>query len=186
MSQRLNKSNRSAIVTRALAVAFGQERAALALREQELARACYDDLFKPTTQAALAEVPEGWLYKTNGLCLNHAGQRHTLALSEALPVPYERHWDTVGVVSRADLRDALDLLLADMADLKERRRRAAAALTGLLSSVATVERLREVWPEGEPYYREVAGAAPAAALPAIRIAEINALLHLETASIAAS
>ena len=176
---------RTIIRKAAVEASFASAQGEMAEAEASLAREAYEATFPAEVQALVAAVPENWFRKDPCLNFNVGGLRIRLETGgEGLPVPYQSaagggyhcHAE-IGVIERGDLCDRIQSHAKAKDDLRDKIQRAGRNLDALLSSISTVNKLKEFWPEGEPFYGRFLGAK-APSLPAIRFAEVNAVLGL--------
>lgn len=177
---RMTLVQREKIVKRAIKAAFDKETAALAKREDALARRCYAAIFPPKVRRAVASLPEAWFETTSKIRLNLCGKHIELDVSERLRVPHNGGWVRIGTLDNETLSEAVAALFADKKNLAERRARAEASAQAVVNSTTTFEKLREVWPEAEPHITDVEGTVEKKVpLPAAQISELNAMLGIK-------
>lgn len=184
MTMRLAQYTKDEIIRRAVKAAFEREEAKLKKAEDRLARLAYDAIIPKAEQKLAAQMPPHWLNSACTLNLNVAGQHISLTLEKASPIPmrpkdsggYNRH----GTILAGPLATEIDAHLAALADKKKRKDAAESALTQMLSSITTLKRLAEVWPEGRQFYKHLEGLT--AELPMIPVAKVNAMLGLKQAA----
>lgn len=182
---RLTNDLRAIIRDTAVRASFAERNAELARIENALAKEAYEATFGPEIRALVAQVPGAWFRKDACLNFNVGGLRIGLEVSgEGYPVPYQTAGghgyhchEEIGVIPAGDLCDRIQAHAKAKEDQRDKSKAAYRGLDALLSSVSSVKKLKEVWPEGEPFYgRFLDEKAPS--LPAIRFAEINQALGL--------
>ncbi|MDW9880507.1 hypothetical protein GOA90_25310 [Sinorhizobium meliloti] len=187
---KLTNYMRESIAGRAVSHAFDPKKEALAKAEDALAREAYAFTFPKAETDLIATVPENWFRRDPCLLFNVGGQSIVLNVAGAgLPVPYRsKHSDngsyrcnTVGVIPHGDLCDRIQKHAQAVEKYKEQRREAKRQVEAMLGSVTTTGKLKEVWPEGEQFYSKYDDVKPPS-LPAVRAAEVNAILGLGEAA----
>lgn len=173
MSKRVTKFARDGIVKRAIAAAFDARFAALADEEGALARRAWEEIVSPAERAALAKTPPRFLRREDRIFVRHEGMRFYLLHCE--PYPPATQDKNSYEISR-DVLDRYQDLDARLSELKDERTRAKMAVAALVQSATTIGKLRDLWPEGEPFYATLE-AAPVQ-LPAVTPARVNAMLGL--------
>ena len=190
-SVRLTNFDREDIRDRALKAAFETRNVDLAHREHALAKEAYEAVIPADERAKAAKLPENWLRRDPCLGFNVAGATVRLETGgEGFPVPfapkgtqkgsYDCH-NRLGVIPAGDLADRIMSLMADKEMLKEERRKARSALQAMLASINTTSKLGETWPEGRPFFGHLEAARDKAAVPSVRVAEVNNLLGIPEA-----
>lgn len=183
---RLTNDVRDAITLRAVTESFAARDEAIKQAEDQLAREAYALLFSEAETKAVAKVPENWFRRDQCLRFNAGGYSVRLSLiGEGLPVPYRAagsddggyYCHTLGSIPAGDLCDRIQAHATAVEALKRERGTAHRSVRTMLSGVTTIKQLRAAWPEGEPFFKPYEDA-PAAALPAVRVDEVNALLGL--------
>lgn len=183
---KLTKYSREAIARRAVAHAFDAKQEAIFANEDALAREAYALTFPAEELALVSTVPDNWFRLDACLRFNVGGQQIVLRLiGDGLPVPYRRlneeygsyGCNILGVIEHGDLCDRIQKHAQHAETVKNERRAALRATEAMLDAVTTTGKLKEIWPEGEPFYAQY-DDKPAPSLPAVRVDEINALLGL--------
>lgn len=186
---RLTNSTRESIAMTAIAHAFDPRAEGLAKAEDALAREAYGFLIPDAETKTVATLPDNWFRRDSCLRFNAGGYRVTLRTTgDALPVPYAPRGSSdrgygcneIGVIPHGDLADRIQDHVRAKETLKEERQKTYRQVLTMLGAVTTINRLKEVWPEGEPFFARYAESGPAS-LPAVRVNEINAALGLEAA-----
>lgn len=183
---RLTNYTREAIAEAALKAAFEPKKQALLTAEDALAREAYAAVFTPDEVKKAKALPANWLRRDPCLHFNVNGLRIELCtIEQHLPVPYqsksgERGYGChrqQGSISAGDLADRITAHAMAKEKLRDEKRDASNKLSAMLSSISTMNKLKETWPEGEQFYAQfmqVAAPLP----PAIRVDEINSALGL--------
>ncbi len=181
--QRLTNDVREAIANKAVAHAFDPRRAALAEEADTLGRAAYAVVFPKSETDKLASVPENWIRRDACLRFNVGGQHIKLNLvGDGVPVPYRINGyagyscSVLGSIPHGDLCDKIQKHAVAVEKLKDESKAARQQLMAMLAKVSTFKRLRDIWPEGAQFFAgyEISSAA----VPALRVDEINAMLGL--------
>lgn len=183
---RLTNEIREHISRQAVAAAFNQRFDAMAAAEDALAREAYADVFSEAERAMASQMPGYWLRRDPCLNFNAGGYRIKLCTTaDHLPVPYQGKGDdhgyhcrsSQGTIKDQDLSDRIRAHATAKEALSDEKKRVARSLSQMLQSVNSIKRLKEVWPEGQPFYARYL-ESKAFAPPAIRMDEINAALGL--------
>lgn len=190
---KLTNWHRDAIVREAVEKSFAQRFADRAQAEDVLAREAYGFVIPPHEQRLAAKLPENWLRRDACLRFNVEGQRIELdVLGGGLLVPYlpkgkeggspyGYNCNTLGAIPAGDLCDRIQAHALAGEKLKADRKAANSAVKAMVYSVTTIGKLREIWPEGEPFYGSIQSNAPTT-LPAIQAAKVNSMLGLPLAA----
>ncbi|SFJ68625.1 Nmad5 family putative nucleotide modification protein [Methylobacterium brachiatum] len=179
-SVRLTNQDRDNVVKAAIQASFTDRHRALKVEEDRLARRCYDAVFSEKVRKAVAVIPAGWLRADTCLRFNVGGMNIRLDVAgEGLRVPSQQwNCERLGNVADESLIAEVQAFLQARDGLKAEREKAQQSLKALLYSVTTLRALRDLWPEGEPFFRGLASKTGAPGLPAPQIAELNAMLGL--------
>lgn len=173
----LSTNTRNSISARAIEARFAAEFEDLRRQADALALRFYRMVF-PRDILALAEaLPEDWLRKDHCLKFRLGYRRISLNCAEGVLVPSKNYnCNELGGIDDAQTIADYEALENLNNDFKARREEARRAVDGMLASVRSLKHLREVWPEGAPYYDHLFRAP--ASLPAVTSANVNALLGL--------
>jgi len=182
---KLTNEMRDTIVAKAIAAAFDQRERDFAVAEDGLAREAYAQVYPAEVLKLANALPSNWLQYD--ICINYtaSGMRFTLrTVTNHLRVPYtvsgtssrychNSHGELVGeladrVVAHATAKDKAD----------QEKKQVKRQLQTMLSSITTLAKLKETWPEGASAYAHLSENKPYLP-PAIRTDEINALLGLK-------
>lgn len=179
-SVRLTNQDRDNVVKAAVEASFADRQQALKVEEDRLARRCYATVFSASVRKAAASIPSGWLPEDRVLRFNVGGLNIRLdVIGDALRVPAQHaHRERLGNVADEGLIAEVQAFLQARDGLKAKREKAQQSLKALLYSVTTLKALRDLWPEGEPFFRGLASKTGAPGLPAPQITELNAMLGL--------
>ena len=165
---------RRTIRERALKHAFGKRESDLIDARLVIGDAIYDHLVDDATRKALAKVPSDFIHKSTSNYVRIAG--HDCQVPFPTPRPVKRG-AFLGVIDGShDLAQDWNSVESDLKAVREERRLATAKIAGVLDSVTTLKRLRDVWPECEPFLHGLERTAPS--LPAVPVGDLNKLLGL--------
>ena len=199
MSTRLTISIREEISKAALAHRFADDVKALIDAKAEFAAAVYADLYSKADRQRMDELPDGWLENAENIGVQFGGKYTRIYFNGytygqiAQATDYRRE-DTKRVMSKhkggcAKVYEASHPLSTKHAEIeaKERDLREAYELakrqTGAaLSSVTTIKRLIETWPEIAPFAERYETEKPS--LPALPTQQLNKILDLPVAEAA--
>lgn len=177
-AKRLSKELRRTIAQRATAQANEKERKELEERSHEIGMRGYETIFDQEVRAMAAWMPAGWVSKDLCLRFNANGWDVKFTVKEAVPVPSSSGFGCHMLGSVAgDLGTEMQKLATDIKTFKEEGDSAYRKVLAMLNQFVTFKQLRENWPEGHQFYKDL-DADDVAKVPAVRIAEINALLGL--------
>lgn len=183
MTIRLTNDLRAAITAAAITNAFDKKKSLLEKVESELAIEAYKVVFSKNELDAVTKLPKNWVRYDECLRFNVAGQSITLNTRPGLAVPYSvagaRGYGChiLGVIESGELCDRIQKHAADKETYKAIRSSTQKKLEAMLNKITTLKKLREVWPEGVEFYQKYEEPKQAA-LPAIRMDEINVALGL--------
>lgn len=180
-SIRLTNMDRDSIISDAIKTSFRPRSEEIKRAEDALARRCYETVFPEKVRKQAAAMPKGWLALDNCLRFNVLGLDARLdVVGEGLPVPNRArgYCERLGSISDDALAAEVRTHLDAVEKLKADRRKATDTLKALIYSVTTVKALRDVWPEGEPFFGKLSPKDSGKRLPAPRVVELNAMLGL--------
>lgn len=189
MAIKLNQSNRASIIDKAMSVAFGHVDSAYEAKRVVVANRLYDHAFPADVVKRASALPVEWIAKADHLTLSRRGFRDRWETCDSKPnrelrFGKSRPWpnfvgDIFKIGDEHPLCADVDELVVACREIWGAKQQFKSNLTNLLHSVSTVEKLRQVWPEGEPYFPK---PAPVVALPvpADLAAKVNAMLTVVT------
>lgn len=175
---RLNMDDRRSIVKKAISARFDPPREQIEKDKEAFALRLYESAYPKKVKEWAAQAPKGWLHLDTCLRFNVSGHSIKLNISEGVPVPYNAGYcQQLIAINNDELRDEHMALDKRETDLKAERQSAEAQLTALLGRVSTLNRLKEIWPEGEPFFSHLA-PRDRVDVPAIQVSDINRLLGI--------
>ncbi len=186
---KLTNYMRETIANLAVAHTFDPRKAALDKAEDALAREAYASIYPEAELKKVNALPGNWFRPDACLRFNVGGLTIRLnVIGGGLPVPYRAkgekqggfHCNQLGVIPHGDLCDRIQAHATACEKYKEERTAAAKACAVMLSRVTTTAKLSEAWPEGEQFFKKFHDE-PKAALPMVRVDEVNSLLGLAAA-----
>jgi hypothetical protein len=163
MSLKLNKANREEIIAGCVKATFKQAESDLEALRTQLADAIYDAAHAEAEKIE-RKLPKGWVSEVSRIAISCSGftwnptrdpsQPHnTLKLSRSRLEP--RHSaDEYKIAAQHPLFDQAQTIVQMHGKLHDAKQALREQLNTLLYSVATVAKLREVWPEGAEYFPE--------------------------------
>lgn len=179
MSVRLNRLMRQNIVKSLLENAFGDEESELLKEENALAEAVYQDIYLEEIRDLMAQLPDGFLEEQNHLLADFDTEVCRLRLPEGAFLFARK--DRIGICRGYEKDHPLFEKQRAWADrnksLRHRSREAERQAWAVLDSVTTTKRLKEVWPEIEPYVRPHENSDKN--LPAVPVGQLNTALGLK-------
>lgn len=171
---RLTTDMRRTIRERALKHAFAKRESDLNDARLVIGDAIYDHLVDEATRKALAKVPSDFIYKSTSAHVRIAGQDCHVPFPTRRPV---KRGSFLGVIDGShDLAQDWNSVESDLKDVREQCRLAAVNIAGVLDSVTTLKRLRDVWPECEPFLHGLERTA--SSLPVVQVDALNKVLGL--------
>lgn len=177
---RITNDMRAGIIRRLMADTFDKQDADLLEEESALFDKVYDRFVTPEQQAAAALLGDNWIESRGWVCLNAGGFRLRVRAHEGVVRPLPLRWTSPDWCLPAD--DPLCVEVCDHAKradkLRQDREAARAKIGALLGSTTTLNALRTLWPEGEPYYAHLAAPVVVPNLPAVPVSEVNAAFGL--------
>lgn len=180
LSVKITGIDRDGIVRRALEAAFDKEKAALAKRETALCRRCYNAIFPASIRKMVDAIPAEWIDTSQRASFNVGGLHIELSSEDVLRVPASNGY-RLGTIKDRSLIDAVNDLLEVKREYGERRKQARVATEAIINSCSTTKQLREVWPQGEQFYKHIEPPARPQ-LPAAQIQQLNEMLGLKKAA----
>jgi len=182
MTVRLTQDMRALIAQKAVNESFRKQTETHAKMENAIGIECYKTVFDEATRRAVAKIPEKWLQEDACLRFNCGGFDLRLTVEKAPRVPSTGYGcRSLGSIT-GDLADRAQAHAQAGETLKRNKADAQRALLVMLGSVSTIGQLEKTWPEGKPFYEKYLEARPGSNLPAIQVAEINAMLGIEAAA----
>ena len=178
MATRLKAAFRNEILKAAIDDTIGKRVEGIRLAEKTIGDDIYEQYTSQAERDAIATLLElGYdLNQTSCISINANGYSMNVCMSESRVHPWFFRNRLVVTRELADRAIANDELCH--AVIIERQV-AEAKLDALLKSVTTFDRLAEIWPEGEAYWKPVFDReAGKGGLPAIQIKDINAALGI--------
>lgn len=163
MAIKLNKTIRDEIIEDAVIAAFSDRKALLAQMRTKFADELYERTFGEHELIAL-KLPDGWCAKYNSLsikCDNFASyyrydedeelplRKFDLSITRLFP---DRVGDSLTIETNHPFYVKAQKIVAEHKAIHNDVVEFSNTLKRLLYSVTTVEKLREVWPEGEPFF----------------------------------
>lgn len=188
----LNLASRQYILNEALDHAFTKRKIALDTEYDRIAKALYDAAFPKSLQEHISALPATW-YETNcNPSFNVGGHsrqwsfngkgEHGAPRTNNLRLPKHSGWNTIGTISHpkhSELIERIATYDAAMQKYREERSSTDNSLRALLKGTKTLEQLKEIWPEGEKFYKGTKAAVPTPpGLPAVAMSDLNKMLGL--------
>lgn len=200
MSVRFTSSIRDSIVSAMLRHAFEDEAKALVKRRADLALAVYEDVYSEADRKKMAALPDGWLPSAESISARFGGSYESLRFSGALygdlanlagdvePLhrrikETHRHGCSKNFDGSHPIAERHLELDGIQRELLDRVRSAKRQAISVVSSVSTIGRLKEVWPETAPFLARYEKKPPS--LPAIPRDDLNHAFRLPVAEAAA-
>lgn len=180
-SFRLVKSDRSAIKKAALAQRFDKDFKRLKKTEEQLAKRCYEEAFPVAIRNAAARLPDNWLDRADGMSFNVGGENIHFNAGKKYAVPHNsyRYHATGEAVTSPALVQAVSDWKLEKAALESERETTEATLSALLEKCNTVRTLKEVWPQGERFWKDIDfEGREIGGVPAIAMENLNKSLGL--------
>lgn len=176
---RITNEVRNTIGFRALTTAFKERKENIAKSEDQLAIECYDSVFPKKLQTLLAELPKEWVRRDKCLRFNANGWNVLLNSQTSLPVPYGHGCSILGSLGE-DLAKRVQQFSQQRETIRTEYTTASNKLSGFLARFNTFNQLKEAWPEGEEFYKDLGTGRSSPSVPAVVTSEINTMLGLKT------
>ena len=174
---RLTNDLRRVILKRIFEHAFMARDAAMEVEERAVARKVYEHEHPAKIRAAMAVLPQGFLYETDCIDVRIDGQSRRLNLGGTYPVGRAIAHGYVALASSEPIGaevKAFHVKKAAYEDEKEKRKREARTI---VSAASSVKRLIETWPAVESLVADLKGEKAVTAL-ALPMRDLNAALGL--------
>lgn len=187
---KLTTAMRESICKKMLKHAFHERWEELVARQRELTSEIYQEAFPKVDRSMMQQLPEKWLPTRSSLQIAVGSSYMSFSVngwfsvsrltegreSESVRVP---HHSAYGAVLALDVASPLAIkaqrLHDAIQDFRKEVDRAWNASMNAVSKCSTVNRLRELWPEAEPFLPK---EQPRPQLPALPIAALNTMLQL--------
>lgn len=177
---RLSEQVRSTILDRALKHGFDKDRALLKKREKTLGEMAYNDIYSKKVRDLMQALPAGYLPETsNVLCrFGSTEGRVYFEKEKRVPAKHDRY-SAVAKIFPGDhkLTQQYLELSQQQKDLNTRYKETREQIKAILYSVTTLKKLQEIWPECEPFIKDML-ITQKPALPAVPVKEVNKSLGL--------
>jgi hypothetical protein len=176
-SVRLTDTSRSEILKRALQHAFGKRQKALGEEEHKLALKVYEHVYPKKHRELMAQLPRNYFSWRGNVYCYAGGEGHSLTFEQ--PKPFGDSVERASFGHDEALGQAVVAFARKKESLKREIDQRREEVRAVLSSVTTLARLLEVWPEIETFTKGIAaaGSKPVTAL-AIPIRDLNVHLGL--------
>lgn len=176
---RLTNSHKQTIVDRATTHALKDRKEALSVLEDKLAIECYNKVFPKKLRDTLKTVPEGWLRMDRDLRFNVGGWDLRLNTTEEYPIPMNKYYSILGVITDEELVTKVQACVQEKKTLDEEDNALTRKMQGFLSGFTSFKQLRESWPEGADFYKDLDVERVAQNMPAVIVQDINKVLGLK-------
>lgn len=181
---RLTNYMRDEIINKLIEHRFSEHEKELQKQGHILGLAIYDDIYPPEIQKAMAALPNNFLPLQFYICCNFGSKFAQVYFGCEKPVAYKHSYSSAKVYNFSDpLSDQFFKLRDERKELKDKKDIARETAQSILYSVHTVKKLLQVWPECQPFVETVA-SVPKPMLPALPIADVNAMLGLQPQGVA--
>ncbi|MGB6113521.1 MAG: Nmad5 family putative nucleotide modification protein [Comamonas sp.] len=158
---RLTNNYRDQIIKKCIQARFADAESQYATACTALADAMYDHAFG-ADEILAKRLPDGWIARTTQIIISCEGFRslyssseeqpkRELKLSRSRPIPAIVR-DQFKVDKSHSLYPQAQALIKMHEAIRTGKDQLTTQLRSLLFSVQTIERLKEIWPEGEPYF----------------------------------
>lgn len=179
---RLTEALRNTIRSRMIEHRFSEERKAVDEAFSKLADDVYCDVFSETDRRKMKRLPDGWLPERDEIAVKF-GVTVTHVKFDAkrrVPESMDRYARAAKVYPASHaLTQRYDQLSKRRSDLKGAEAEARRQITAALSSVNTLKRLHEVWPESKQFTKDLDPSKPS--LPSVPVKTLNAMLNIKAA-----
>lgn len=183
---KLNKTNREEIITAAIRVAFEPRDAAHVQARTALGDALYTATYAEAEKIA-KKLPAGWTSGRDVILIECEGfqRRHQNGMpSKQLPLSKTHLFPPYSTYVKVDkahaLYDQAQAIVAEHGAIEAAKKELRTKLHALVHSVATVERLRDAWPEGDKFLPRAVVEVPSnLPIPANLVADVNSLMGIK-------
>jgi hypothetical protein len=182
MSVRLTNAMREIICRELLKQRFEAEEEAFLNDRMDFADRCYDAAFTPEEREIMSKLPDGYMPARSEIVFGFGGEWHVLRFRNAKKVPYADsnswYFDRFAFGVTSPMTREWAAHLDRKSSLQKKKDEAKTKIMAILCGVSTVKSLLKTWPEVAPWLP--ASAIDASTnLPAIPVAEVNAMLNLK-------
>jgi hypothetical protein len=150
-STRLTNPMRTIIRDRMLDHAFSAREKALAAQQHALAREVYDRLYPKEVQKLMNALPEGYLSTDDDLMVVISGEYHTLKYAPGIRLREASDSRRLAILSSDPLGERILAANREDTRLMADKRKQRDDIWGVLTSVSTLNKLLEMWPEVESF-----------------------------------
>jgi hypothetical protein len=181
MALPLTNERRDSILCNAQDLTFAARREAIKQESNRLAELAYSHLYPADVQAKMNALPVEFFSQTSTIFAYLPGNGDSVNLdliSSRRVGACDREWRRPAyyLVTGSAVTECVVKLKADRGQLAQDVNTFKSELRRFLAGITTVKKLKEVWPEGEEFYKHLLGDdAPKNAL-AVRPETINALI----------
>lgn len=177
---KLSNDIRGTILDRALKHGFDKPRDLLKRAEKAFGEMAYNDIYSKKVRDMMQALPADYLPVTSSV-LCRFGATEGRALFEKpkrVPTKHDRY-SAVAKIFSGDhkLTQQYLELSQQQKDLNTRYKETREQIKAILDSVTTLKRLQEIWPECEPFIKDML-ITKKPALPAVPVKEVNKSLGL--------
>lgn len=179
---KLTNEKRDAIIRKAMGV-FRNRDEAQATEADAIAVLLYDSLYPTDLQTLMAKLPDTAFWQKSQIWVQtsdlHTKEEFTLKSSRKV-FAIDNEWKCPCLHLDVEKMPALAARIAvyrqRTAELKQDKKLMNEKLKGLVYGLSTLAQLKKEWPEGATYYSHLENVKKAPNLPAVRGADVTALL----------
>lgn len=177
---KLSNDIRGTILDRALKHGFEKNRELLKRAEKAFGEMAYNDIYSKKVRDLMQALPTGYLPETSNLLCRFGSTEGRLSFEKEKRVPAKHdRYSAVAKIFPGDhklTQQYLDLS-KQQKELNAQYKETREQIKAILYSVTTLKRLQEVWPECEPFIKDML-ITKKPALPAVPVKEVNKSLGL--------
>jgi hypothetical protein len=186
-SFKLLKADRTLIRNKAISNRFDKEYKKLLAEEEALLLRCYENAIPAEVRRAVTKLPDNWVQRDTDATFNVGGQHIRLQFQHGskkritVPQGYYSFHVLGEAISDSELRTAVEDHVFKKKTAEESKERVAIQLGSLLEKCTTVAKLKEVWPEGEKFWKDIdfeGREGQRGGLPAVAMSALNRDLGL--------
>lgn len=180
---RLTKELRKRIKDQIIEHRFNDDKSKLDQKKDKFALKVYTTVFSKKERELLVSLPEGWTTKLSSFQVNLGGETHRFYLSEKLIFPggYSNYSTVKAYDGSHALSEEKAKLICEKQNFNAEVNSAKADINAILTSVSTIKRLKEAWPEITTIVDNLAPEEKIANFPAVRMQDLNKSLKLPVA-----
>ena len=176
---KLTKEMKHKIREKAIQMTFAERSEALAKESNRLAELVYTALYPPEIVAAMNRLPEEFFSQTRSFAVKISKQYVHVNLTSSRRIGAHHQYRSYieYAPENGEILTSAQRLVQERTRLEADTEILRAELRTLITPITTMKRLRELWPEGEEFYKSFDAAPPKDNLPAVDVPTLNSLMQ---------